>query len=166
MFGFGAKSSDPRVWIGLVDANEAKYNSVVTISLRGMEQLLSSKDVLLRMINAFATGEITDVDDFVAEEYFDHQGLGSGPMHGGASFRTVVAAARSSYVELRVTALDVVEESEKSVARIEWVGELRDGKTRRRETIDIIRVRDGKAIEHWGALSTDKVIGASGEKSG
>lgn len=42
---------------------------------------------------------------------------------------------------------------DRAVARIRWRGWRSDGTEIDRETIDIIRVEAGRAIEHWGAHS-------------
>jgi predicted SnoaL-like aldol condensation-catalyzing enzyme len=64
-----------------------------------------------------------------------------------------VSVARSGFSELTTSVLDTVAEGDKVVARIEWRGIRTSGETERRETIDILRVVNGKAVEHWGARS-------------
>jgi hypothetical protein len=46
-----------------------------------------------------------------------------------------------------------VVEGDKVVARIEWRGTRSTGEIERRETIDIVRVVNGRAAEHWGGHS-------------
>jgi predicted SnoaL-like aldol condensation-catalyzing enzyme len=48
-----------------------------------------------------------------------------------------------------IVAEDGVED--RAVARIHWRGRRRSGEKVDRETIDIVRVVDGRAVEHWGA---------------
>jgi predicted SnoaL-like aldol condensation-catalyzing enzyme len=40
---------------------------------------------------------------------------------------------------------------DRAVARIRWRGRRHEGDDVDRETIDIVRVVDGRAVEHWGA---------------
>jgi len=103
------------------------------------------------MIEAFDTGETSEVDDLVHEAYIDHQGLGNGPIHGPSGFCQVVEVARGGYEYLDVKALDLIEQADRVAARIEWCGVGAAGEVKRRETIDIIRIVDGKALEHGGA---------------
>jgi predicted SnoaL-like aldol condensation-catalyzing enzyme len=108
--------------------------------------------VLHRMVTAFDTGDIDDVREYVDPEYLDHQGLdGERPIRGDDGFARVVAVARAAYEALDVTVLDVIGGNDRAAARVEWVGRRADRPTARRETIDIVRVERGRAVEHWGA---------------
>ena len=82
--------------------------------------------------------------------YLDHQGLGQGDLSGLDEFRRVVAVARSAYEKLDVHIEDLLIDGDKVAARLRWSG-ARSGRRVQRETIDILRIKDGKAVEHWGA---------------
>jgi len=115
----------------------------------------AARDVLRRMVEAFRTGDTSAVNSFVADEYVDHQGLRGVQIAGPEGFRRVVQAARSGFEELRVTIEDLFTEDDRAVARIRWVGTRRsDGGLVERETIDIIRCLDNRAVEHWGSRTT------------
>ena len=70
---------------------------------------------------------------------------------GTAGFASVVAAARAAFTELHVEAADLIAEGDRAAARIRWRGTRPDGGVVDRETIDVIRVAGGLAVEHWGA---------------
>jgi predicted SnoaL-like aldol condensation-catalyzing enzyme len=106
---------------------------------------------LRRMIAAFNTGDISVIDEFVADAYIDHQGLRGVEIRGLDGFSRVVAAARSGYESVRVVVEDLFGEGDRAVARLRWLGERPDGSLVERETIEVVRVADGKAVEHWGA---------------
>ncbi|MGZ6987253.1 MAG: ester cyclase [Ilumatobacteraceae bacterium] len=114
---------------------------------------MNAKTVMAAMVEAFNSGDVSGVDALVADDYVDHQGLGSGELRSPEGFRQVVAAARSGFSELSVAVLDYVVEGDKVVARIEWRGTRSTGEIEQRETIDIVRVVNGKAAEHWGGRS-------------
>jgi ketosteroid isomerase-like protein len=74
-------------------------------------------------------------------------------VRGTEGFRRVVAAARASAVGLSVTVADLIADGDGAAARLRWRGVSPTGEPVDRETIDIIRIRDGRAVEHWGAAS-------------
>jgi hypothetical protein len=115
-----------------------------------MEDKGASKAVLGRMIEMFATGDIRAVGDTVADDYLDHQGLGDAEIRGAVGFSDVVRAARRPYARLDVWAEDLLSDRDRAIARIRWHGVLPNGAAIDRETIDIVRVADGLAVEHWG----------------
>lgn len=114
------------------------------------ENELTARQVLARMVQMFATGDVSTLAETVSEAYRDHQGLDGDEVVGQVGFLRVVEAARQMRdLELRVE--DMFAEIDRAVARIRWRGVLDDGRRVERETIDIVRVADGRAVEHWGA---------------
>ena len=107
--------------------------------------------VLRRMVAAFATGDTHDCHEYVSASYVDHQGRGGIPLHGSHGFEQVVRAARrSSAPQLSIE--DLIATETRAVGRIHWRFSIStQGNTVERETIEIIRVERGQAVEHWGA---------------
>jgi hypothetical protein len=105
------------------------------------------------MVGVFSTGEVSGVGAFIDDGYLDHQGLQGQPLHGPEGFVRVVQAARRGYRLLRVTVEDLVEEENWAAARLRWHGVRPDGEVVERETLEIVHVREGRAIEHWGGHS-------------
>lgn len=110
----------------------------------------AGKTVLLRMLDMFATGDLDAAPETVAEDYRDHQGVGEKPVRGVDGFREVVRTARSSFVELDVWPEALMTEGDQVTARLHWQGVLPTGVTIDRETMEVIRVAEGLAVEHWG----------------
>ena len=110
-------------------------------------------EVLKAMVARFNTGDEAEVEAIVHPDYVDHQGLGDGPVTGTAGFTTVVTVARSGFYALEVVVEDLIEQADRAAARLRWHGTPKLGKPFQRETIEIIRVQDGLAIEHWGGHS-------------
>jgi hypothetical protein len=113
----------------------------------------SARQVLTAMVAMFNSGDVGGVDELVHAEYYDHQGLDGEPMHGPSGFARVVAVARSGYAVLDVTIEDLMEESDRAAARLRWRGVRRSGESVELETLEMIHVREGRAVEHWGARS-------------
>jgi predicted nucleotidyltransferase/predicted ester cyclase len=117
-------------------------------------EVKTSAQVMLAMVAAFDSGDLSTIAETVDPDYLDHQGLEDRhPLVGIDGFSRVVKAARAGFSELSVTVADLIEGTDRVAARILWVGVQPSGEGIQRETIDIIRVVDGRAIEHWGAQS-------------
>ncbi len=112
--------------------------------------------MLVRMIEMFATGDLAGASETVADDYRDHQGLDGVEIRGATGFCDVVRAARSAYMSLNVWAVDVISDRERAAARIRWQGTLPSGVVVDRETIDIIRIAAGRAVEHWGCRISNR----------
>jgi predicted SnoaL-like aldol condensation-catalyzing enzyme len=108
-------------------------------------------EVLKAMVAMFASGDPSAAAAVVAEDYLDHQGLGSGPINGIDGFALVVRTNHAAYRDQEISIEDLFGVEDRAVARIRWRGERHDGEYVERETIDIIRVAEGRAVEHWGA---------------
>jgi dephospho-CoA kinase len=115
---------------------------------------MAAKAVLIRMIEMFSTGNIGAIQEVVADTYRDHQGLHDSEIRGATGFADIVAAARRACNTLDVRPVDLIAEGDLAVARIRWHGVLLTGEIVDRETIEMIRVVNGKAVEHWGAETT------------
>ena len=114
--------------------------------------------VMRRIVAAFATGDTSDCHEYVSAWYLDHQGRGGSPLHGPDGFQQVVRAAhRSTTPQLKVE--DVIADETRAVARIRWrFAPPGQGDVVERETIDIIRVEGGQAVEHWGAEAWSRTL--------
>jgi predicted SnoaL-like aldol condensation-catalyzing enzyme len=109
----------------------------------------AQRDLVARIIKMFSTGDTSAAASVFATEYLDHQGLDE-PVKGPGGFEQVVAAARRPYEDLTVNIVDVVAEGEKIAVRLRWNGR-HGGTIVVRETIDLLRLENGKVVEHWGS---------------
>lgn len=98
----------------------------------------------------FSTADLSGVDSIIAVGYIDHQGLEGIEIRGPEGFSRVVRAARSALPDLQVDIEDLIAEGDRVVARLRWRGTQSTGERIERETIDIVRVANGQAVEHWG----------------
>lgn len=115
------------------------------------EEPLTATEILTAMVAMFDSGDPTHAEQVVAADYLDHQGLGQGPMRGVDGFAQVVTTNYAGYEQQDVTIEDIFGTTDRAVARIRWQGRRRDGEHVDRQTIDIIRIENGRAVEHWGA---------------
>lgn len=98
----------------------------------------------------FAPGDLSGVHSLIARDYVDHQGLPGAEIRGREGFCRVVMAARRDSADLMVDIEDLIADGDRVVARLRWRGTQSTGEKMDRETIDIVRVANGKAVEHWG----------------
>lgn len=114
-----------------------------------------NKAVMRKIIEMFATGDLSEVNSVFAEGYVDHQGLGEIEIRGPQGFSRVVTAARRACPDLQVDIEDLIAEGDRVVVRLHWHGARPEWGQRSarsdRETIDIVRFANGQAVEHWGA---------------
>jgi predicted SnoaL-like aldol condensation-catalyzing enzyme len=103
------------------------------------------------MVAMFASGDPSEASLVVAEDYLDHQGLGDKPIRGVEGFAHVVRTNHAAYEHKEITIEDIFGADDRAVARIRWRGRRRGGEKIDRETIDIVRIEGGRAIEHWGS---------------
>jgi predicted SnoaL-like aldol condensation-catalyzing enzyme len=104
------------------------------------------------MVAMFSTGDLSDLDETVHPAYLDHQGLRGEPVRGRAGFASVVAAARAGFTILDVTIEDLITNTDRAAARLQWSGVQAAGRVTR-QTLEIVRIEDGMAVEHWGGRS-------------
>jgi predicted ester cyclase len=117
----------------------------------------SNKDVVRRYIEEFKSGG----DEAVSEElrspsFVNHSappGTPAGPEGGLLAFR----ALRAAFPDLSVTVEDMLSEGDKVVTRQtfggthrgEWLGVPATGRSVTWSVIDIVRLDDGRLVEHW-----------------
>jgi hypothetical protein len=63
----------------------------------------------------------------------------------------VVRTNHAAYKHQETSIEDLFGVDDRAVARIRWRGQPHDGASVDRQTIDIIRVAEGRAVEHRGA---------------
>jgi predicted SnoaL-like aldol condensation-catalyzing enzyme len=117
-----------------------------------------NRELLRRVVDVFNSGDVSRVAELLADDYVDHQGLRGVALRGPDGFARVVDAARAAYAAIEVTIEDVVADESKVAARLHWRHIKDSGAEVRRQTIEILRIGDGKVLEHWGAeASRDEV---------
>jgi predicted ester cyclase len=116
---------------------------------------MSTRDSEAQMrsiVSAFSTGDVSGVEELIASDYIDHQGLKGEAIRGPRGFAEVVEYARRGFgSDLEVEVADLIANDDRVAVRLLWRVK-RDGSFAvARETIDIVRFRNGRAVEHWGA---------------
>lgn len=97
----------------------------------------------------FSTGDTSSVNDLFSSQYIDHQRPEWMVESGAEEFKAIVKLARDSMPNLIVTVEgSIIAEGNMVAGRMLWQSD-----TQKRETIEILKIADGKVVEHWGAKS-------------
>jgi steroid delta-isomerase-like uncharacterized protein len=113
-------------------------------------------------MEVLAAGNVDLIDELIAEGFVDHESLpGQPPGKEGA--RYFVDMMRAAFPDLSVKSLEpaladgdleAVHTVLTGTHRGELMGVAATGRTVEIESIDIIRIENGKAAEHWGVTDT------------
>lgn len=114
---------------------------------------------------AINQGRLEVVDELCAPDFVDHEEFpGLTPDRDGV--KQFITIFRSAYPDLRFDIDDLLLEGDKVVIRAmirgtqkgEFMGIPPTGKQIAVQTIDIVRIRDGQATEHWGVTDTAAML--------
>lgn len=114
-----------------------------------------------RAYEAISQGNLDAFYATVDPSIVDHSGL-PGLAPGLEGVKQWFNTLRSAFLDLRIDAEDIIAEGDKVVARYSVTGTHQGefwgiGPTGKQVTfsgIDIVRVADGKLVEHWGEVNT------------
>ena len=118
-----------------------------------------SKNVVRRVLDeGFNQGRVEIADELIATDFIDHSAAPGFPTEGPESIKQTIATFRTAFPDVRATIDDLLVEGDRVVARTHWNGTHRGdffgipptGKAFTITAIDILRVVDGKVVEHWG----------------
>jgi len=112
-----------------------------------------------RAYEIISQGNLDAFYETVDPNIVDHSGLPGIPQ-GLEGVRQWFSTLRSAFPDLRINAEDIIAEGDKVVARYGVTGTHQGefwgiGPTGKQVTfsgIDIVRVADGKLVEHWGEI--------------
>jgi steroid delta-isomerase-like uncharacterized protein len=108
--------------------------------------------------DAINTGNLDLLDEFIADDFVDHEALPGMPTTGPDAAKAALGMFKAAFSDIKFTVEDLIAEGDKVVARAtvtgthdgDFAGIPPTGKSFSISTIDIIEFRDGKAITHWG----------------
>jgi steroid delta-isomerase-like uncharacterized protein len=103
-------------------------------------------------------GNLDIIDELVAADVVEHEELLPGLPQNREGVKQFFAILRSAFPDIKATIEDVIAEGDKVVARGtmsgthqgEFMGIPATGKKVSFGAIDILRITNGKFVEHWG----------------
>lgn len=108
----------------------------------------------------FNKGNFGVMDDFVADDFVEHEELPPGVPPGKDAPRVMMTMMREAFPDFHVTVEDMLQDGNKVITRSrfsgthkgEFMGIPATGNAYNISVIDIVEFRDGKAIAHWGVM--------------
>lgn len=123
------------------------------------------KGVARRVFDVMSTGNLELADQVIAPDCVDHEQFPGLPS-GLEGFKQFVQIMRTGFPDLRVTVQDMIAAENKVAARVNlsgrhtgsFMGIGATGKTIDIPAIDILRIENGKVVEHWGVTDQLRLL--------
>lgn len=116
-------------------------------------------EVLSRLIDeGFSGGSLEVADELVADDVIEHQDFGPGHAAGPAGVKAVMASLRRAFPDFKLTIEELVVNGDTAWSRSvatgtnagSFMGHPPTGRPIRTDVIDVVRVKEGRIVEHWG----------------
>ena len=110
----------------------------------------------------FNQGNVSQIDAFMAHNFVEHEELPPGIQRDGEGVKQLTTMLHSAFPDFKATIDDIVAEGDKVVIRQTWSGSHKGefmgipptGRSVSFGVIDILRIADGKCVEHWGQMDS------------
>jgi steroid delta-isomerase-like uncharacterized protein len=108
----------------------------------------------------FNRGNMDQLDELLAPDFVEHEELPPGIPPGREAPKALFGMLHSAFPDFQATIEDIVAEGDKVVIRMTWTGTQKGefmgvpptGKRISWAVIDIVRMVEGKGVEHWGLM--------------
>jgi len=108
--------------------------------------------------DAFSRGNLDVCDELIADDIVEHQDYGPAHPPGAAGAKAVVQSLRSAFSDFKLEIEDMVVVGDTAWTRNvatgthdgPYMGHPPTGRTFRIYVFDVLRVREGCVVEHWG----------------
>ena len=110
----------------------------------------------------FNRGNMGIVGEIFAPDFIEREQLPPGIPSGREGVKVLTTMLRSAFPDFKATIDDILAEGDKVVIRMTWSGTQKGefmgvpatGKRVSFGVIDIIRMTNGKVVEHWGQMDS------------
>ena len=122
-----------------------------------------NKAVVRRLVEeVFNQGNMSAMDELIAPDFVEHEELPPEIPPGREAPAIMFAMLRSAFPDFKATIDDLVAEGDKVVLRQTWTGTHQGefmgvpptGRSVSIGVIDILRLAEGKMVEHWGIMDS------------
>jgi len=111
-------------------------------------------------------GNVSTIDELLAPNFVEREVLPPGTPGGREGVKQLTMMFRTAFPDFNVSIDDMIAEGDKIVARTTWNGTQKgefmgippSGKRVSFDVIDIIRISDGKGVEHWGVMDSSAMM--------
>jgi steroid delta-isomerase-like uncharacterized protein len=122
-----------------------------------------NKALIVRFVEElFNKGNMGIVGEIFAPDFIEREQLPPGIPNGREGVKVLTTMLRSAFPDFKATIDDILAEGDKVVIRMTWSGTQKGeflgvpatGKRVSFGVIDIIRMTNGKCVEHWGQMDS------------
>lgn len=122
-----------------------------------------NKALVRQMVEeVFNHGNVSRADEFLAPSFIEREELPPGIPRDREGVKLLTTMLRSAFPDFKATIDDIVAEGDKVVIRQTWSGSHQGefmgipptGRSVSFGVIDIIRIADGRCVEHWGQMDS------------
>jgi steroid delta-isomerase-like uncharacterized protein len=122
-----------------------------------------NKTLVRQMVEEiFNRGNMSLVDEFLAPDFVEREELPPGIPPGREGVKQLTTMLHSAFPDFKATIDDIIAEGDKVVIRQTWSGTQKGefmgipptGKSVSFGVIDVIRMAEGKCVEHWGQMDS------------
>ena len=121
---------------------------------------MSDPERLFRRLieEGFNGGDLSVADAVTSSDFAEHQNFGPGHAAGAEGVRAVITSLRRAFPDFHLQIEDIAVSGDTVWARMTatgtqagpFMGHPPTGRTIRADVFDVIRVVDGRMVEHWG----------------
>jgi len=121
---------------------------------------MSTPDQLFRRLieEGFNAGDLSVADAVTSPDLVEHQDFGPNHAGGGEGVRAVITSLRRAFSDFHLQIEDTAVSGDTAWARLTatgthdgpFMGHPPTGRRMRATVFDVIRVADGRMVEHWG----------------
>ena len=110
----------------------------------------------------FNRGNVSRLGEFLAPDFVEHEELPSEVPSGREAAKQIFTMLHSAFPDFKATIQHLIAEGDQVVLHMTWTGTQKGefmgvpptGKSISIGVIDIIRVAEGKFVEHWGLMDS------------
>ena len=114
----------------------------------------------------FNKGNVSTIDELLAPNFVEREVLPPGTPGGREGVKQLTMMFRTAFPDFNVSLDDMIAEGDKIVVRTTWNGTQKgefmgippSGKRVSFDVIDIIRISEGKGVEHWGVMDSSAMM--------
>ena len=140
-----------------------------------MEQASRNTEDNREIYRAIETGDVSKLDSFIAEDIVDHEGNMGKDIVGRDSVKQFISKIHTYFDGLKVESIaDATSaDGQYHFAMVRMTGKAKAnpwgmpvGADVDDTSIDVVKIRDGKAVEHWGFTSQKDMMEMMGAMGG
>jgi len=119
----------------------------------------NAEELARRLIEeGFNAGDLGVADEVISPDQIEHQYYGPGHAPGAEGVKAVIGSLKRAFSDFHLAIEDLVVDGDRVWLRMtatgtndgSFMGHPPTGRPIRSDVFDVVRVRDGRIVEHWG----------------